>query len=78
MPYCHNLQFYSHAVLPSKADDVGQIEGEVDDSAAGSCQVSFGEEGAEQETLHDGGCGERQQKQKEDEGIAVVKHLATL
>lgn len=47
-------------VLPDKADDVGQVQGEVDDSTAGSCQICFGEEGAEQETLHYGGYGECQ------------------
>lgn len=50
----------SQMVLPDKADDVGQVQGEVDDSTAGSCQICFGEEGAEQEALHYGSCGECQ------------------
>lgn len=62
----------SQAVLPDKADNVGQVQGEVDDSTAGSCQIRFGEEGAEQETLHYGGCGERQEEQKEEEWTAVM------
>lgn len=68
----------SQTILPVEADDVGQVEGEVDDSTAGSCQIGFGEEGAEQETLHDGGCAECQQKQKKDEGISIMKNVAML
>lgn len=78
MPYRCSLQLNSQAVLPGKADDMGQIQSEVDDSTAGSCQISLGEEGAEQEALHDAGCAEGQQEQKEEVWIAVVKHFAIL
>lgn len=76
--YCQDLQISSQTVLPDKADDVGQVQGEVDDSTAGSCQICFGEEGAEQETLHYGGCGECQQEQKEQNWIAIMQHLSML
>jgi len=46
--------------LPDKADNVRQVQGEVQDTTAGSCQICFGEKGAEQETLHYGGCIECQ------------------
>lgn len=49
-----------------------EVQGEIDDSTAGSCQICFGEKGAEQETLHYGGCGERQEEQKEEKWIAIM------
>ena len=50
-----------------------QVEGEVDDTTTGCCQTGPGEEGAEQEALHDRSNGESQQEQEEDERIAVMQ-----
>lgn len=55
-----------------------QIEGEVDNAAAGSCQVGLVEEHAHEETLHDGGNGESQQEKEDKDRIAVIQHLSTL
>ncbi len=55
-----------------------QIEGEVDDAAAGSCQVGFVKEDTHQETLHDGGNSESQQEKEDKDGVAVIQHLSTL
>ena len=60
--YGRHLHALGDAILPGKAEDVRQIEGEVDDAAAGGCQVGLVEEHAHQETLHDGGHGESQQE----------------
>lgn len=49
-----------------------QVESEVDDATTGCRQAGPGEEGAEQEALHDGCRGESQQEQEEDEWIAVM------
>lgn len=40
----HDLHVFSDAVLPGKAEDVRQVEGEVDDATAGSCKVGMVEE----------------------------------
>lgn len=55
-----------------------QIEGEVNDAAAGRCQVSLVEEHTHQETLHDSGDGESQQEEEDEKGVAVIQHLSTL
>ena len=57
---------------------MGQVEGEVDDAAAGRRQVGLVEEDAEQEALHDGGQREGQQEEEHQQGVAVVQHLAAL
>lgn len=67
------LQISRHSVLPGKAQDMWQVEGEVDDSTAGCGQAGLGEESAEQEALRDGGRGERQQEEEEDERVAVMQ-----
>lgn len=55
-----------------------QIEGEVDDAAAGGSQVGLVEEHAHEETLHDGGHSESQQEKEDEDGVAVIQHLSTL
>lgn len=70
--YSSQLHVLGDAVLPGKAEDVGQVEGEVDDAAAGSCQVGFVEEHTHKETLHDGGNSEGQQEEEDKEGVAVI------
>lgn len=52
----HHDNFCSkaHVVLPGNTQHVGQVEGEVYNATAGSCQVGTGEQGADEETLHDG------------------------
>ena len=46
-----------------------QVEGEVDDTTTGCCQTGPGEEGAEQEALHDRSNGESQQERKRTSGL---------
>lgn len=55
-----------------------QVESEVDDAAAGSCQVGLVEEDAHQETLHYGGDGESEQEEEDEDGVTVVQHLPPL
>lgn len=43
----HDLVILGDAVLPCKAEDVGQVEGEVDDTAAGCSQVGLVKEDTE-------------------------------
>lgn len=76
--YSCQLHVRSDAVLPGKAEDVRQIEGEVDDAAAGGCQVGLVEEHAHEETLHDGGHSESQQEKEDKDGVAVIQHLSSL
>lgn len=72
------LHVFGDAVLPGKAENVRKVKGEVDDTTASSCQVCLVEEDAEKEALHDGGRGEGEQKQEEDDRVAVVQHPASL
>lgn len=55
-----------------------EVKGEVNDAAAGRCQVGVVEEDTEEEALHDGSCGEGQQKEEEDDGVAVVQYPSSL
>lgn len=56
--HCQDLHVFGDAVLPGEAEDVREVKGEVNDAAAGCCQVGLVEEDAEEEALHDGGRGE--------------------
>lgn len=76
--YSSQLHVCRDAVLPGEAEDVGQVEGKVDDAAASGRQVGLVKKHAHQETLHDGGNGERQQKEEDENGVAVIQHLPTL
>lgn len=67
-----HFQVRGHAVLPGEAENMWQVEGQVDEATAGCSQTGLGEEGAEQEALHDGRNGESQQEQEEDEWIAIL------
>lgn len=76
--YSSQLHVLGDAVLPGKAEDVRQIEGEIDDATAGGCQVGFVEEYTHKKTLHDGGDSEGQQEEEDKEGVAVIQHFSTL
>lgn len=76
--YHQDLYVLGDAVLPGEAEDVREVEGEVNDAAAGSRQVGVVEEDAEEEALHDGGRGEGEQEEEEDERVAVVQHPSSL
>ena len=71
-----DLHVLGDAVLPGEAEDVGQVEGEVDDAAAGGRKVGLVEEYAQEEALQDGGDGEGQQEEEHDDGVAVVEYLS--
>lgn len=72
VPHHSHLEIGRHSVLPGEAENVRQVKGEVDDTTAGCCQAGSGEEGAEQEALHDRSGGESQQEQEEDEWVAIM------
>lgn len=78
--YTHHqdLHVFGDAVLPGEAEDVRKVEGEVNDAAARRGQVGLVEEDAEEEALHDGGRGEGEEKEEEDDGVAVVQHPSSL
>ena len=76
----HHKKFGSKAdvVLPGNTQHVGQVESEVDDAPAGRCQVGTREQGADEETLHDGYHAERPQEQEHDTWVTVRQQVAHL
>lgn len=76
--YHQDLQVLGHVLLPGKAEDVREVKGEVNNAAAGGCKVGMVEEDAEEEALHDGGHSEGEQKEEEEDRIAVVQHPSSL
>lgn len=73
-----DLHVLGDAVLPGEAEDVREVEGEVHDAAAGCRQVGLVEEDAEEEALHDGSRSEGEQKEEEEDGVAVVQYSSSL
>ena len=65
-------------VSPGHTQNVRQVKPEVDQPSARSSQVGFGEEGADEETLHDGGGGERRQEEEHDRWVAVGQDVPPL
>lgn len=63
------------ALPPGDTQHIGQVEGEVGEAPAGSCQVGPGEEGAEQKTLSHGGHREGRQEEEDDSRVAVRKDV---
>lgn len=76
--HCQDLHVLGDTVLPCKAKYVWEVKCEVNNAAAGRSQVGLVEEDAQEEALHDGSHGEGQQKEKEDDSIAVVQHSSSL
>lgn len=58
-------------VSPGHTQYVGQVEAKVYDPPTGSSQVGLGEEGANEETLHDCGSGKRREEEKYNSRVAV-------
>lgn len=76
--YGNNFGPKADVVLPGDTEHIGQVEGEVDNSSTGSCQVSSGERRTEEETLHDGDHGVGAQEEEDHSRVAVgqqVPHL---
>lgn len=65
-------------VSPGDTQDVRQVESEVDESPAGSWQVGLWKEGADEETLHDGGGGKSCEEEKNNGWVAVRQDVAPL
>lgn len=76
--YHQDLHVLGDAVLPGEAEDVRKVEGEVHDAAAGGRQVGLVEEDTEEEALHDGGRSKGEQKEEQDDWVAVVQHPSSL
>lgn len=70
--------FSVEPISPGNAQHVGQVQSEVYESATGRGQVGFGKEGADEETLHDGGSGKRRQEEKHHRRVAVRQDVAPL
>lgn len=73
-----DLHVLGDAVLPGEAEDVREVKGEVNNATACCCQVGLVEEDAEEEALHDGSHGKGEQKEEEDDGVAVVQYPSSL
>lgn len=73
-----DLHVLCDAVLPGEAENVWEVKGEVHNATAGGCQVSLVEEDTEEEALHDGSRSEGEQKEKEDDAVAVVQYPSSL
>lgn len=65
-------------VSPGHTQYIGQVEAKVYKPPTCSSQVGFGEEGADEETLHDGGGGKRHQEEKYDRWLAVWQDITPL
>lgn len=65
-------------VSPGHTQYVGQVETKVYKPPTRSSQVGFGEEGADEETLHDGGGGKRRQEEKYNRWVAVRQDVPPL
>lgn len=55
-----------------------QVQSEVNDATAGRRQIGLIKKHTHEEALHDGCCGESEQEEEEDDGIAVVQHFSSL
>lgn len=65
-------------VSPGNTQYIGQVEAEVYESPTGSSQVGFGEECADQKTLHDGGGGKCHEEEKDNCRVAVRQDITPL
>lgn len=65
-------------VSPGHTKCIRQVEAKVYEASTSICQVGFREESADEETLHDGGCGIRHQEEEYNSCIAVWKDITPL
>lgn len=65
-------------VLPGDTEHIGQVEGKVDDSTTGCCQISSGECSTEQEALHDRYHGIRAKEEEDHPRVAVRQQVSFL
>lgn len=75
--HCH-LGRETHDIAPGEAEDVWQVEEEVDEAATRCRQVGLGEKDADKKALGDGGQAEDQQEDEDHRGVAVLQHFAVL
>lgn len=61
-------------VSPGHTQYVRQIEDEVDEPSTGGSKVGLGEEGTDEETLHDSRSGERHEEKEDNSGVAVRQY----
>lgn len=66
------------AVPPGHTQHIRQVQPKVDEAPTSSSQVSFGEEGADEETLHDRRSGKRRQEEKHNRRVAVRQDVSPL
>lgn len=66
------------AVSPGHTQYVGQVKAKVYKPPTCSSKVCFGEEGADEEALHDGGGGKRRQEEKYNRRVAVRQNVPPL
>lgn len=76
--YSEDSKFGVEAISPCHTQHVGQVQTKVYKPPTCSRKVGFGEEGADEETLHDGGSGKCRQKEKYNRWVAVRQDVAPL
>ena len=65
-------------VSPGNTEYIGQVEAKVYEPPTGGSQVGFGEEGADEETLHDGGSGKCSEEEKDNSWVAIWQDVPPL
>lgn len=67
-----------HDIPPGVAQDMRQVEEEIDETPTGGCQVCPREKHTYEKALHDGGHAEDQQKDKDHRRVTVSQNLSIL
>lgn len=78
LTYSKDSDFGVEPIPPGHAQHVRQVQAEVNQPTARGGQVGFGEEGADEETLHDGGSSKCRQEEKHNAGVAVRQDVPPL
>lgn len=76
--YHKDFEREAHMFLPCRAQDVGQVHCEVHDAPTCSRQVGSGEEGADEEALHDGHHSKHKQEDEHHTGVTVGQQVPKL
>lgn len=76
--YRKDLGAEPDVVLPGHAEDVRQVQGEVDDSSAGGGQIGSRKRRTEEKALHDGHHGKGRQEEEDHAGVAVRQQVSFL
>lgn len=70
--------FGVEVISPRHTQHIRQVQTEVYQPPTGCSKVGFGEEGADEETLHDGCSGKGHQEEEHHKRVAVRQDVAPL